>query len=84
MDAKKDPTHWHVSYRGPEGSVFEKGVYHYSLKLNEYPKNGPDTCALNPNGAYHVGTPICLVGITHYHREAWSPGTTLDAVITAL
>ena len=84
MDAKKDPTHWHVSYRGPEGSDFEKGVYHFSLKLHEYPKNGPVTAALNENGAYNVGDEICLVGITHYHTEAWSPGTTIDAVITAL
>ena len=83
VDQKK-PTLWHVSFKGATGSEFEGGVYHFELDLAQYPKCGPVTMSLNPNGSYEPNVAICLVGITHYHTEAWSPGTSIEAVINAL
>ena len=58
---------WHVSYKGPIESEFAGGIYHAILDLEQYPQCPPKVAVANPNGAYDVGTLICLVGITHYH-----------------
>ncbi|CAL6074864.1 Ubiquitin-conjugating_enzyme E2 [Hexamita inflata] len=81
---KKNPFLWHVSFKGPEDSEFQEGIYHCQLNLANYPDKPPEVMVLNQSGAYEPNTLICIVGLTHYHPEGWTPGTSIEAIITAL
>ncbi|CAL6074190.1 Ubiquitin-conjugating_enzyme E2 [Hexamita inflata] len=81
---KKNPFMWHISFKGPEDSEFQEGIYHCQMNLANYPDSPPEVMLLNESGAYVVNTNICIVGLTHYHPEGWTPGTSIEAIVTAL
>ncbi|CAL6030283.1 Ubiquitin-conjugating_enzyme E2 [Hexamita inflata] len=81
---KTNPFIWHVSYKGPQDSDFQGGIYHCHLNLAHYPECAPEVMLLHENGSYNPNELLCIVGITHYHQEGWTPGTSIEAIITAL
>eukprot|EP00703_Trepomonas_sp_PC1_P000175 JAP96431.1 Ubiquitin-conjugating enzyme E2 [Trepomonas sp. PC1] len=75
---------WHISYKGPKDSEFEGGIYHAIVNLEHYPMKAPSVAVSTPSGAYSPNVPLCLVGITHYHQEGWSQGTSIEGIINAV
>jgi ubiquitin-conjugating enzyme E2 J1 len=52
---------WHCTMRGPAGTEFEGGLYHFRIILpSEYPFRPPSIMMLTPSGRFECGTKICI------------------------
>lgn len=52
---------WHCTLRGPEGTEFEGGLYHFRILLPaEYPFRPPSLMMLTPNGRFELNTKVSL------------------------
>jgi len=75
---------WHCTLRGPPGTEFEGGLYHFRIVLPaEYPFRPPSVILLTPNGRFECGTKICI-SFTNYHEELWQPAWGVRTAIVAL
>jgi ubiquitin-protein ligase len=55
------PQEWHCTLRGPEGTDFEGGLYHFRIRLPaEYPFRPPSIMLLTPNGRFELNTKVNL------------------------
>jgi len=51
------PKEWHCTIRGPTGTEFEGGLYHFRILLpSEYPFRPPSILMLTPNGRFELNT----------------------------
>ncbi|KAF8487638.1 ubiquitin-conjugating enzyme/RWD-like protein [Gautieria morchelliformis] len=70
--------------RGPAGTEFEGGIYHFRIQLpSEYPFRPPSIMLLTPNGRFELNTKICI-SFTNYHEELWQPAWGVRTAIIAL
>lgn len=54
------PKEWHCTIRGPAGTEFEGGLYHFRILLpSEYPFRPPSILMLTPNGRFELNTKAC-------------------------
>lgn len=75
---------WHFTFRGPEGTSFEGGIYHGRIVLPpEYPFKPPNILLLNQNGRFETHKKICL-SISGYHPETWQPSWSIRTAILAI
>ncbi|RDB24306.1 Ubiquitin-conjugating enzyme E2 32 [Hypsizygus marmoreus] len=75
---------WHCTLRGPAGTEFEGGLYHFRILLPaEYPFRPPSLMMLTPNGRFELNTKICI-SFTNYHEELWQPAWGVRTAIIGL
>jgi ubiquitin-conjugating enzyme E2 J1 len=75
---------WHCTLRGPAGTEFEGGLYHFRIVLPaEYPFRPPSLMMLTPNGRFELNTKICI-SFTNYHEEEWQPAWGVRTAIIGL
>ncbi|KDR73454.1 hypothetical protein GALMADRAFT_610838 [Galerina marginata CBS 339.88] len=75
---------WHCTLRGPAGTEFEGGLYHFRILLPaEYPFRPPSIMILTPNGRFELNTKICI-SFTSYHEELWQPAWGVRTAIIGL
>ncbi|OAX41320.1 UBC-like protein [Rhizopogon vinicolor AM-OR11-026] len=75
---------WHCTLRGPAGTEFEGGLYHFRIVLPaEYPFRPPSLMLLTPNGRFELNTKICI-SFTNYHEEEWQPAWGVRTAILGL
>ncbi|OBZ75582.1 Ubiquitin-conjugating enzyme E2 32, partial [Grifola frondosa] len=75
---------WHCTLRGPAGTEFEGGLYHFRILLPaEYPFRPPSIMMLTPNGRFELNTKICI-SFTNYHEELWQPAWGVRTAIIGL
>ncbi|KAI0083984.1 UBC-like protein [Irpex rosettiformis] len=75
---------WHCTIRGPSGTEFEGGLYHFRILLpSEYPFRPPSIMMLTPNGRFELNTKICI-SFTNYHEELWQPAWGVRTAIIGL
>ncbi|KAJ7219078.1 UBC-like protein [Mycena pura] len=75
---------WHCTLRGPAGTEFEGGLYHFRILLPaEYPFRPPSLMMLTPNGRFETDTKICI-SFTSYHEELWQPAWGVRTAIIGL
>ncbi|KAF8841189.1 UBC-like protein [Paxillus ammoniavirescens] len=75
---------WHCTMRGPLGTEFEGGLYHFRILLPaEYPFRPPSLMMLTPNGRFELNTKICI-SFTNYHEEEWQPAWGVRTAILGL
>ncbi|EAU88155.2 non-canonical ubiquitin conjugating enzyme 1 [Coprinopsis cinerea okayama7 len=75
---------WHCTIRGPSGTEFEGGIYHFRILLPaEYPFRPPSIMMLTPNGRFELNTKICI-SFTNYHEELWQPAWGVRTAIIGL
>ncbi|KAI8998838.1 ubiquitin-conjugating enzyme/RWD-like protein [Trametes punicea] len=75
---------WHCTIRGPSGTEFEGGLYHFRILLpSEYPFRPPAIMMLTPNGRFELNTKICI-SFTNYHEELWQPAWGVRTAIIGL
>ncbi|KAI0933907.1 hypothetical protein AcV5_005925 [Taiwanofungus camphoratus] len=75
---------WHCTLRGPPGTEFEGGLYHFRILLpTEYPFRPPSIMMLTPNGRFELNTKICI-SFTNYHEELWQPAWGVRTAIIGL
>jgi len=75
---------WHCTLRGPPGTEFEGGLYHFRILLPaEYPFRPPSLMMLTPNGRFELNTKICI-SFTNYHEEMWQPAWGVRTAIIGL
>ncbi|GBE82480.1 UBC-like protein [Sparassis latifolia] len=75
---------WHCTLRGPPGTEFEGGLYHFRILLpTEYPFRPPSIMMLTPNGRFELNTKICI-SFTSYHEELWQPAWGVRTAIIGL
>jgi ubiquitin-conjugating enzyme E2 J1 len=75
---------WHCTIRGPLGTDFEGGLYHFRILLPaEYPFRPPSLMMLTPNGRFELNTKICI-SFTNYHEEEWQPAWGVRTAILGL
>ncbi|KZT11482.1 UBC-like protein [Laetiporus sulphureus 93-53] len=75
---------WHCTLRGPSGTEFEGGLYHFRILLPaEYPFRPPSVMMLTPNGRFELNTKICI-SFTSYHEELWQPAWGVRTAIIGL
>ncbi|KAJ7489915.1 ubiquitin-conjugating enzyme/RWD-like protein [Mycena galericulata] len=75
---------WHCTLRGPAGTEFEGGLYHFRILLPaEYPFRPPSLIMLTPTGRFETDTKICI-SFTNYHEELWQPAWGVRTAIIAL
>ncbi|KAI9508495.1 non-canonical ubiquitin conjugating enzyme 1 [Russula earlei] len=75
---------WHCTLRGPSGTDFEGGLYHFRIQLPaEYPFRPPSIMLLTPNGRFELNTKICI-SFTNYHEELWQPAWGVRTAIIGL
>ncbi|EPT05892.1 hypothetical protein FOMPIDRAFT_96587 [Fomitopsis schrenkii] len=75
---------WHCTLRGPSGTEFEGGLYHFRILLPaEYPFRPPSIMMLTPNGRFELNTKICI-SFTNYHEELWQPAWGVRTAIVGL
>ncbi|KAG6335874.1 hypothetical protein ID866_3211 [Astraeus odoratus] len=78
------PQEWHCTLRGPPGTEFEGGLYHFRILLPaEYPFRPPSLMMLTPNGRFELNTKICI-SFTNYHEEEWQPAWGVRTAILGL
>ncbi|KAH0576781.1 Ubiquitin-conjugating enzyme E2 [Spironucleus salmonicida] len=75
---------FHISFQGSPATLFEEGIYHCEIDFTEYPEKAPSIQFLNDSGSYLLHQPVCIQGITSYHQEKWTPGTSVISIINAL
>ena len=57
---------WHCTIRGPSGTEFEGGLYHFRILLPaEYPFRPPSLMMLTPNGRFELNTKV-FISITRH------------------
>eukprot|EP00659_Diplonema_papillatum_P002362 gene2362-3661_t len=82
---ENNPFEWKFTMRGPEGSCYERGVYHGKLTLpTDYPYAPPDVMLTTPNGRFETEVKLCLSEVTSYHPENWQPSWGIHTVLHAL
>ncbi|KAF8559506.1 UBC-like protein [Imleria badia] len=75
---------WHCTIRGPSGTEFEGGIYHFRILLPaEYPFRPPSLMILTPNGRFELNSKICI-SFTNYHEEEWQPAWGVRTAILGL
>ncbi|KAI0747908.1 UBC-like protein [Daedaleopsis nitida] len=75
---------WHCTIRGPTGTEFEGGLYHFRILLpSEYPFRPPAIMMLTPSGRFELNTKICI-SFTSYHEELWQPAWGVRTAIIGL
>ncbi|KAI0340613.1 UBC-like protein [Trametopsis cervina] len=75
---------WHCTLRGPAGTEFEGGLYHFRILLpTEYPFRPPSIMMLTPSGRFELNTKICI-SFTSYHEELWQPAWGVRTAIIGL
>jgi len=75
---------WHCTLRGPLGTDYEGGLYHFRITLpSEYPFRPPSIMMLTPNGRFELNTKICI-SFTNYHEELWQPAWGVRTAIVGL
>jgi len=75
---------WHCTLRGPAGTDYEGGLYHFRIKLPaEYPFRPPAIQMLTPSGRFELNTNICI-SFTNYHEESWQPAWGVRTAIIGL
>lgn len=75
---------WHCTLRGPAGTDYEGGLYHFRIKLPaEYPFRPPAIQMLTPSGRFELNTNICI-SFTNYHEESWQPAWGVRTAIVGL
>ncbi|KAF9009345.1 ubiquitin-conjugating enzyme/RWD-like protein [Cyathus striatus] len=75
---------WHCTLRGPPGTEFEGGLYHFRILLPaEYPFRPPSIMVLTPNGRFELNTKVCI-SFTNYHEELWQPAWGVRTAIIGL
>ncbi|KAH8833616.1 non-canonical ubiquitin conjugating enzyme 1 [Flagelloscypha sp. PMI_526] len=75
---------WHCTIRGPPGTEFEGGLYHFRLLLPaEYPFKAPSIMCLTPNGRFETNAKICI-SFTSYHEELWQPAWGVRTAIVGV
>ncbi|KZT28568.1 UBC-like protein [Neolentinus lepideus HHB14362 ss-1] len=75
---------WHCTLRGPPGTEFEGGLYHFRILLPpEYPFRPPSIMMLTPSGRFELNTKICI-SFTNYHEELWQPAWGVRTAIVGL
>ncbi|KAJ7632418.1 UBC-like protein [Roridomyces roridus] len=75
---------WHCTLRGPAGTEFEGGLYHFRILLPaEYPFRPPSLMMLTPSGRFETDTKICI-SFTSYHEELWQPAWGVRTAIIGL
>ncbi|GJJ12221.1 hypothetical protein Clacol_006462 [Clathrus columnatus] len=75
---------WHCTMRGPSGTEYEGGLYHFRIQLpSEYPFRPPSIMMLTPNGRFELNTKICI-SFTNYHEELWQPAWGVRTAIIGL
>ena len=53
----RESKEWHCTIRGPAGTEFEGGLYHFRILLpSEYPFRPPSILMLTPNGRFELNT----------------------------
>ncbi|KAK2460543.1 hypothetical protein APHAL10511_007013 [Amanita phalloides] len=81
---ESDIFEWHCTLRGPVGTEFEGGLYHFRILLPaEYPFRPPSILLLTPNGRFELNTKICI-SFTNYHEELWQPAWGVRTAILGL
>jgi ubiquitin-conjugating enzyme E2 J1 len=56
---------WHCTLRGPAGTEFEGGLYHFRILLPaEYPFRPPSLMMLTPNGRFELNTKVGHIPFT--------------------
>ncbi|KAF8737691.1 hypothetical protein AX14_012462 [Amanita brunnescens Koide BX004] len=81
---ESDIFEWHCTLRGPHGTEFEGGLYHFRILLPaEYPFRPPSILMLTPNGRFELNTKICI-SFTNYHEELWQPAWGVRTAILGL
>ncbi|CAL6089280.1 Ubiquitin-conjugating_enzyme E2 [Hexamita inflata] len=80
---KANPFIWHVSYKGPQDSSFQGGVYHCEINLTNYPEKPVTLKLLHENGSYQNNESLCIVGLTEM-GGSWTPGTSVETIISSL
>uniref|UniRef100_A0A8H7Y4T3 UBC core domain-containing protein n=1 Tax=Psilocybe cubensis TaxID=181762 RepID=A0A8H7Y4T3_PSICU len=81
---KDDIFEWHCTLRGPAGTEFDGGLYHFRILLPaEYPFRPPSIMILTPNGRFELNTKICI-SFTSYHEELWQPAWGVRTAILGL
>lgn len=75
---------WHFVLLGAENSVFERGLFHGRIMLDQdYPMKPPRVIFLTETGRFEVGVPVCLT-ITSHHAECWQPTWDIRTALTAI
>ena len=75
---------WHFVLLGAENSVFENGLFHGRIMLDQdYPMKPPRVIFLTESGRFEVGVPVCLT-ITSHHAECWQPSWDIRTALTAI
>jgi len=75
---------WHCTLRGPAGTDFDGGLYHFRILLPaEYPFRPPSIMLLTPNGRFELNTKICI-SFTSYHEELWQPAWGIRTALIGL
>jgi ubiquitin-conjugating enzyme E2 J1 len=55
----RESKEWHCTIRGPSGTEFEGGLYHFRILLpSEYPFRPPSILMLTPNGRFELNTKV--------------------------
>ncbi|PCH38338.1 UBC-like protein [Wolfiporia cocos MD-104 SS10] len=91
---------WHCTLRGPPGTEFEGGLYHFRILLPaEYPFRPPSIMMLTPNGRFELNTKLCIsftnctyslisgraAKLVHEdHEELWQPAWGVRTAIIGL
>jgi ubiquitin-protein ligase len=76
--------HWHFSFVGVQGSVYEEGIYHGRILLpKDYPMSPPRIQLWTPNGRFKPYEDICL-SASAFHPESWTPRWTVAGLVQAL
>jgi ubiquitin-conjugating enzyme E2 J1 len=76
---------WHCTLRGPIGTEFEGGLYHFRILLPaEYPFRPPSLMMLTPNGRFELNTKVrnrtYLYGLLLKRVELFRYASVLPAV----
>lgn len=82
---------WHANIRGPEGTLYEGGVFHLELKFPmSYPNHPPTIRLLTPIPHPNVfGGYICLDMLQNYEARneegaGWTSAYSVQSVLTQL
>lgn len=61
------------------------GTYEFEIKLaKDHPHAAPVIKCTVENGHWTKGAPVCINGISHFHREGWSPSLFIAQLLVGL
>ena len=70
---------WHCTLRGPDGTEFEGGLYHFRILLpSEYPFRPPSIMMLTPSGRFELNTKVSRR--RRYALSSYATEMSYDAV----